>query len=735
MQLDEQSLPVTRTQLDIWLAHDVAKSDAEWLLGLWVRITGAIDRDALEWAIRRVMREAEPVRATFFEEEGQVFQKPVDDPDVELAFHDVRGAADPVREARALASSIQQTPMPFDGPLFRFALFQTRNDEHFLIACCHHIVLDGTGIALLGARLASVYSATVTGAPVPAAIFGSLSDLIGCEADYEASTDYLDDQAYWNENLPPENGPSYWPAEPADRPHAHGHSESVGLDPDVLGHVDALADSKNVPRSVVITAACALLVHGWCAESSDVVLDFPVSRRVSPESRTLPGMVAGVVPLVLKVSPASSVSEFIDHVETRIQEALAHQRFPVHALERKVNPRAAGQMANRVSVNFLPSSFTLDFGGAEASASLTNAGVVGGFGFVFSVTGDQVFLSTMGRAQPFSNFEVADLAARLERVLTGMAAAPDGSLATVDVVDAADCARLDEVGHRGVLSESVVESSIPELFAAQVARAPEAVAVCFAGCALSYRELDEASNRLAHLLSEYGAGPGECVALMLERSAQAVVAILGVFKSGAAYLPIDPAHPDTRVEFMLADARPVVVVTMGAFGERLAGSGVPVVEVDDPRIGAQSCAALPVPAPDDVAHIIYTSGTTGTPKGVAVTHQNVTRLFDGLDVGVGLGPRQVWAACSSLAFDYSVWEIWGALLHGGRLVVVPESVTRSPGELQALVVAERVTVLSQTPSAVGVLDPAELTSVSALMVAAEACPPDVVERWAPGRVM
>ncbi|MEX3772023.1 AMP-binding protein, partial [Mycolicibacterium fortuitum] len=123
------------------------------------------------------------------------------------------------------------------------------------------------------------------------------------------------------------------------------------------------------------------------------------------------------------------------------------------------------------------------------------------------------------------------------------------------------------------------------------------------------------------------------------------------------------------------------------------------------------------------------------PKGVAVTHQNVTRLFDGMDVGVELGPQQVWAACSSLAFDFSVWEIWGALLHGGRLVVVPEQTTRSPQDLEALVVAEGVTVLSQTPSAVGVLDPEKLSSVSALMVAAEACPPDVVDRWAPGRVM
>jgi glycopeptidolipid biosynthesis protein len=734
MGRDGLALPLTRGQLDIWLSQQTDYAGTDWQLGLLVKIEGAIHRDVLEQAIRQTVAEAEPSRVSFFEIDGQVVQRPIDDPHVELEFHDLIGSPDPVHEVRRRASSIQRTPMALNGQLLKFVLFQTQSDEFYLFGCCHHIVLDGLGMALMSRRVATIYTAIAAGRPVPDAYFGSAQDLVDLESGYEASTDYLEDKAYWDKNLPPEGGqdcqlpPTNVGRDPCSP------SASVQFDATAVGRIQELSKKLRTRRYSVITAACALVVHAWSGSGSQVALDFPVSRRVRPESKTLPGMLAGVVPLVLQTSPETTVADFCQHVDVQIRELLKHQRFPVHELDGEGGFRSLRQGANRVGINFIPSRLTLELGGAPATATYTNNGPADHFGLFFIGSSDQLFLSTAGLGQPFASFDVAYLAARLQQVLMEMTADPQRTISSIEILDEDENARLDRWSHRATLTQPLTAPvSIPLVFAEQVERCPEAVAVTFDGGCMTYRELEEAANRLAHFLAGHGVGPGQCVALLFPRCADAIAAMLAVLKTGAAYLPVDPGHASARMEFMLADAAPSALITTASLRSRLHGSDLLVIDAHDPAVEAQPGIPLPTPTPEDIAYIIYTSGTTGTPKGVAITHHNVTWLIEALDEC--LPPRGVWAQCHSSAFDLSVWDIWGALLRGRRLVVVPESVAASPDELHALLVAEQVSVLTKTPSSVAMLSPEGLES-TVLVVGGEACPTDVVDRWAaPGRVM
>ncbi|HJP95207.1 MAG TPA: amino acid adenylation domain-containing protein [Pyrinomonadaceae bacterium] len=252
--------------------------------------------------------------------------------------------------------------------------------------------------------------------------------------------------------------------------------------------------------------------------------------------------------------------------------------------------------------------------------------------------------------------------------------------------------------------------TIHERFEQQAAATPDAIALSLEGERLTYRELNAGANRLAHHLQSLGVGPETCVGILVERSLEMVVSILGVIKAGGCYLPLDPAYPMERLSFMLEDARAAMLLTSEASAAEIFERHVLVVSLnrDFEEIAVKSTENLPrVASAENLAYVIYTSGSTGQPKGVAVTHANVARLFDTTHEWFRFDERDVWTLFHSCAFDFSVWELWGALLYGGRVVVVPFSVSRDPVAFYELLRQERVTVLNQTPSAFWQLSQAE----------------------------
>ncbi|OHU21387.1 non-ribosomal peptide synthetase [Mycobacteroides franklinii] len=717
-------MPLSYAQSRLWFIDQLHGPSPVYNLAVGLRLQGLLDVDALGVAFADVLDRHESLRTMFPSVDGVAQQLIVPAEQAEFGWDVVDASEWPTsRLETAVAESAQHSfDLSSEIPM-RARLFRVSEDDHVLVAVVHHIAADGWSITPLVADLGVAYASRCAGqAPDRKPLAVQYADYTLWQraqlGDLEDSDSRISRQlAYWENMLA---GMPERLAIPTDRPYPlvadqHGSRVDVAWPAEMQQRVNRLARQHNATSFMVMQAALAVLFSKLSA-SSDVAVGFPIAGRRDPALDELIGFFVNTLVLRVDLAGDPTVADVLAQVRARSLGAFDNQDVPFEALVERLNPARSLTHHPLVQVMFAWQNVPGQIGDARGGMALADLQLTQlpldthsarmdlSFSLAESWTetgeADGISGTVEFRTDVFDTGSVQTLIDRLYRVLETMTSDPARPLSAIEVLDVDELAQLDEWGNRAELARHVASVSIPALFARQVSRVPAAVAVSFGDGHMSYQELDESSNRLAHLLIEYGVGPGERVALLFPRSMEAVVAIMGVLKTGAAYVPIDPTVPDARLEFVLSDAEPVVAVTTTDLAERLDGCGVVVIDIDDQAVNARP-ASTPQAGltADDIAYLIYTSGTTGVPKGVAIPHRNVTRLLLALDDALELSAGQVWAQSHSLAFDFSVWEIFGALLHGGRLVVVPEAVVRSPEEFHALLVDEQVNVLSQTPSA------------------------------------
>ncbi|HTI26235.1 MAG TPA: amino acid adenylation domain-containing protein, partial [Kutzneria sp.] len=583
------------------------------------------------------------------------------------------------------------------APLMRLAIVPLGGDRIRLSWTSHHIMLDGWSLGQVLEEVCAQYGGQV------ATVRRPFRDYLSWLAAQDSSAA----EAYWREALGGFEAPTPLPY---DRQPARAHqarsaqSVQVTLSEDQSNRLREFAQRNGLTVNTVVQGAWALLLARQSG-TDDVVFGTTVSGRPDdlPGVESMIGMFINTIPTRIQVRSQERLVPWLREVQDRQTEARRHDFVALGKL-RAYSDVPAGQSLFDSMVAFENYPFDERAGVAvrhvEAKDS-TN------FPVVLRAFLDRRLTFELATDPDLFDVRTArTMAARLETLVVNFA---DGQLRGLPWMS--DAERHDVLAGWQGTAVGLPAPTITSMFAAQVKATPNAVAVTSEGTSLSYADLNTRANRLAHKLIAAGAGPETFVALCLPRNADLVVAVLAVLKSGAAYLPIDPDYPQDRIARMVEDSGALLTLTS--------------VDADD----QPSTDPVITVAPESPAYLIYTSGSTGVPKGVIVTHANVTRLFASTRDLFSFDGNDVWTLFHSYAFDFSVWELWGPLLHGGRLVVVPHAITRSPRDFLRLLVDERVTVLNQTPSAFYQLEPVDGLALRYVIFGGEALDARRLDAW------
>ncbi|SLM50068.1 putative Multi-domain non-ribosomal peptide synthetase [Nitrospira japonica] len=747
--------PASFAQQRLWFLSQLEPDGASYNTALAVRLRGPLNREAVAESLNEIIRRHEVLRTTFDEAEGGLVQVIAEDRPASMPVVDFSMGSPAGRETAVASAARAEAQRPFDlrtGPLMRVRLLKLEPQDHVLVMTLHHIVCDGWSSQILAREFATLYEAFDAGRPSP------LPQLPIQYADYAVwqrgwlQGAVLDERlAYWKEQL---KGKLPVLDLPTDRPRPavqtdRGARFPFSIPRALTERLHAVSRRQGATLFMTLAAAFEVFLMRYSG-LDDFCVGTPVANRPKRETESLIGFFANTLVLRADLSGNPSFADLLARVQETVLGAQAHQDLPFEQLVDALQPVRSLSHTPLFQVMFaLQTSLaqTLSIPSLEVSAMELDAGGAK-FDLSLDVTEDDTGLDAAFEYNQdlFDEETVARMAIHLRRLLEGIADDPQARLSELPMLTESERRRM-LIDWNDTAIPGADEGRVADLFEAQAGRSPEDVAVSCGTQTLTYQALNDRAGRIARGLSTMGVGCETVVAVLGERGTDYVAMMVGLWKCGAVYLPLDPGHPPSRWTAVLESSRASVVLTTEAWASKAQDAMVHLPAAVRPAVMTAEACSKEKPAPagarpaapsGTLAYVIYTSGSTGVPKGAMVTERGLINHLRSKMSMLRLGPADVVAQTASQGFDISVWQLTAALLCGARVLIVPDDVARDPEQLLRHAGAQGVTVLETVPALLqGMLDSAAAAGASAptlarlrwLLPTGEALPPALISRW------
>ncbi|MDQ0703047.1 arthrofactin-type cyclic lipopeptide synthetase A [Pseudomonas sp. W3I7] len=663
------SFPLTAAQQDIWLDQLRTGDSPLYNIGGYVDFAGPLVPELVQRAVELLVAKHDALRTQLHSDADGLPRQTFDAAlTVQVPRHDFCALQDPQAASHALMQAQMARPYAMSGePLFRFFLVKLDDDHYRLGTQAHHLILDGWGFGQMLQSLARLYTDLEQGRQ-PESYAPSYIDFIDTDQRYQESARYARDRAYWLDKYQVLPEPLLTPRHNAPAP---SNTWVEAFPVTLLNRMEQVANRYQASAFHVLLAAL-YVYFTRTSQRDEWVVGLPILNRSNAHFRSTVGLFTQVSAVRFQFAAHLPFSALVRGVRDQLKQDFRHQRFPLSEMNRELGLRRTdrGQLFD-LSVSFEQDDHDLRFGQVQARAikvSNHHEPLPIAFHLRSNRYQDTACLHCVYNEAWFRHDEVQALAQRFTWLLEQGLANTALTLAEFTLVTPAEQARLQQWNATAHAPAS--PQTLHRRIEAQAVRTPDAIAVAHLGRQLTYAQLDQQANALAHQLLEHGVQPDDRVAIVARRGLDTVAGLLAILKSGACYVPVDPAHPAERLNYLLHDSAPVVVLTQHDLLARLPMLDVPIIRLDLPTHGRNDSPPVAV-TPSNLAYVIYTSGSTGLPKGVMVEHHTVSNLVDWHCRAFNLHAGSHTASVAGFGFDAMAWEVWPALCVGATLHLAP----------------------------------------------------------------